>query len=629
LYYNYYMKIKVKLSINQFIPNRHMGLFALLFLIGGCFESTTDNTTSTSTELLGPEPDPYIASGEIIENQLVLKGIGLSKIKELRVVNPNTDARFEVVLSSDNEITAFALAPVFFSLGSIYSLALESASASTVYPIKIGTSKMEGNLVVGVPSTSYTYPEKNTLQIHGAAGTDDYFSAGEFNLQLRIINGKGVQASRAMDIGVLDNGTGVIQMNERNFTTNDLYINPMGGRVAIGSNSVSAMVSPTPTGHLTVAHPNKVSVVLDSSGSTLVADDGPELIWRGEGGASNKSVFAIKNSFVSSLAGNKVHFQHRNNYSPSLGIFDSVKNLMTMDLGNDKIGILNSSPTEYLTIGESTLSSTVFSVTGAVPSTSPSPTVALFINTSTGSAATFTNTSTGSAATFTNNSAGSAAATFTNTSTGSAATFTNNSAGSAAATFTNSGTGTAVSITGTSASPTPLVVINNGAGSGAALTVTGPATQIAQFISTGATTTCTLSSSSPATISCSSDERLKKDIHALNGEEALAKILELQPVTFRWKKGDDSEPQAGFIAQHVMEVLPRLVTKGQDGYLSLGATGMIPYVVESIKELHQMIKNLSALAPEIKSLQEQNQQLQTKIQTLEERLVKLEKAPRK
>jgi hypothetical protein len=578
------MKIKVKLSINQFIPNRHMGLFALLFLIGGCFESTTDNTTSTSTELLGPEPDPYIASGEIIENQLVLKGIGLSKIKELRVVNPNTDARFEVVLSSDNEITAFALAPVFFSLGSIYSLALESASASTVYPIKIGTSKMEGNLVVGVPSTSYTYPEKNTLQIHGAAGTDDYFSAGEFNLQLRIINGKGVQASRAMDIGVLDNGTGVIQMNERNFTTNDLYINPMGGRVAIGSNSVSAMVSPTPTGHLTVAHPNKVSVVLDSSGSTLVADDGPELIWRGEGGASNKSVFAIKNSFVSSLAGNKVHFQHRNNYSPSLGIFDSAKNLMTMDLGNDKIGILNSSPTEYLTIGESTLSSTVFSVTGAVPSTSPSPTVALFINTSTGSAATFANTSTGSAA-----------------------TFTNNSAGSAAATFTNSNTTSGVAVT--------FSVSNSG--------------PVANFVGQSGNS-CSITPSSPgANVYCSSDERLKKDIHALNGEEALAKILELQPVTFRWKKGDDSEPQAGFIAQHVMEVLPRLVTKGQDGYLSLGTTGMIPYLVESIKELHQKIKNLSAFAPEIKSLQEQNQQLQTKIQTLEERLVKLEKAPRK
>jgi len=595
LYYNYYMKIKVKFSINQFIPSRHMGLFALLFLIGGCFESTTDNTTSTSTELLGPEPDPYIASGEIIENQLVLKGIGLSKIKELRVVNPNTDARFEVVLSSDNEITAFALAPVFFSLGSIYSLALESASASTVYPIKIGTSKMEGNLVVGVPSTSYTYPEKNTLQIHGAAGTDDYFSAGEFNLQLRIINGKGVQASRAMDIGVLDNGTGVIQMNERNFTTNDLYINPMGGRVAIGSNSVSAMVSPTPTGHLTVAHPNKVSVVLDSSGSTLVADDGPELIWRGEGGASNKSVFAIKNSFVSSSAGNKVHFQRRNNYSPSLGIFDGAKNLMTMDLGNDKIGILNSSPTEYLTIGESTLSSTVFSVTGAVPSTSPSPTVALFINTSTGSAATFTNTSTGSAATFTNNSAGSAAATFTNTSTGSAATFTNsNTTSGVAATFSVSNSG-----------------------------------PVANFFGPSGNSCSITPSSSSANVYCSSDERLKKDIHALNGEEALAKILELQPVTFRWKKGDDSEPQAGFIAQHVMKVLPRLVTKGQDGYLSLGTTGMIPYVVESIKELHQKIKNLSAFAPEIKSLQEQNQQLQTKIQTLEERLVKLEKAPRK
>lgn len=523
-----------------------MGLFALLFLIGGCFESTTDNTTSTSTELLGPEPDPYIASGEIIENQLVLKGIGLSKIKELRVVNPNTDARFEVVLSSDNEITAFALAPVFFSLGSIYSLALESASASTVYPIKIGTSKMEGNLVVGVPSTSYTYPEKNTLQIHGAAGTDDYFSAGEFNLQLRIINGKGVQASRAMDIGVLDNGTGVIQMNERNFTTNDLYINPMGGRVTIGSNSVSTMVSPTPTGHLTVAHPTKATIVLDSSGSNLVASDGPDLIWRGEGGAPNKSVFAIKNSFVSGSAGNKVHFQRRNNYSASLG-FGVANNLMTMDLDNDKIGILNSSPTEYLTIGGGT---------------SPLTTTALSVAV----------TSTGSAATFTNS----------NTTSGVAVTFS---------------------------------VSNNG--------------PVANFVGPSGNS-CSITPSSPgASVYCSSDERLKKDIHALNGEEALAKILELQPVTFRWKKGDDSEPQAGFIAQHVIKVLPRLVTKGQDGYLSLGATGMIPYVVESIKELHQKIKNLSAFAPEIKSLQEQNQQLQTKIQTLEERLVKLEKASRK
>jgi hypothetical protein len=61
----------------------------------------------------------------------------------------------------------------------------------------------------------------------------------------------------------------------------------------------------------------------------------------------------------------------------------------------------------------------------------------------------------------------------------------------------------------------------------------------------------------------SSDERLKTDITRINGDDALAKILALKPVTFAWRNpdlhGGDQAP-GGFIAQDLMQIFPEFVS---------------------------------------------------------------------
>lgn len=84
-----------------------------------------------------------------------------------------------------------------------------------------------------------------------------------------------------------------------------------------------------------------------------------------------------------------------------------------------------------------------------------------------------------------------------------------------------------------------------------------------------------------------SDERLKENITPLTG--ALDKVKALQGVTYQWKDrnaGTDAV-RLGFIAQQVESVEPLLVftNNDEDGYKGLHIDGVIPLLVEAIKEL--------------------------------------------
>ncbi|MBI2450824.1 MAG: tail fiber domain-containing protein [Parcubacteria group bacterium] len=78
-----------------------------------------------------------------------------------------------------------------------------------------------------------------------------------------------------------------------------------------------------------------------------------------------------------------------------------------------------------------------------------------------------------------------------------------------------------------------------------------------------------------------SDESLKENRQALAG--SLEKILALQGVSFIWKGTNFTS--TGFIAQEVEEVLPELVSAGEDGIKSLDYGRFAPYLVEAIKEI--------------------------------------------
>ena len=92
------------------------------------------------------------------------------------------------------------------------------------------------------------------------------------------------------------------------------------------------------------------------------------------------------------------------------------------------------------------------------------------------------------------------------------------------------------------------------------------------------------------TITSSSDERLKTNIVGL--VNSLTKVNGLEGVNFNWKEGQTNELQTGFIAQQVQTIAPELVKSGTDGYLQVNYLGVIPLLVEAIKEQQKEIEEL-------------------------------------
>jgi len=95
-----------------------------------------------------------------------------------------------------------------------------------------------------------------------------------------------------------------------------------------------------------------------------------------------------------------------------------------------------------------------------------------------------------------------------------------------------------------------------------------------------------------------SDRRLKENIQPITG--ALNKVLQLQGCTFTWKE-DSREHEyvglsedIGFIADEVQEILPAMVRKGDDGYLSLRDRGFSALLVEALKEQNQEVVDLKS-----------------------------------
>jgi hypothetical protein len=91
----------------------------------------------------------------------------------------------------------------------------------------------------------------------------------------------------------------------------------------------------------------------------------------------------------------------------------------------------------------------------------------------------------------------------------------------------------------------------------------------------------------------SSDERLKENITPIVG--ALDTVKLLNGVNYQWKdrSAGGDEIKLGFIAQQVELVEPKLVfTNKVDGYKGLHTDGIIPLLVESVKEMSKTIEDL-------------------------------------
>lgn len=174
----------------------------------------------------------------------------------------------------------------------------------------------------------------------------------------------------------------------------------------------------------------------------------------------------------------------------------------------------------------------------------------------------------------------------------------------------NGGTGTAtpsiVAGTGITISGSfPNQTINASA-SGSAITVVNDistATAIYPTLSSvtsGTATTLNTSSSklsyiplsgqlSATSFNSASDENLKENIHTSVG---LNSITKLRGVEFTWK--DSKDKSSGIIAQELEKILPHLVYTSDEDSKSVNYSGLVAYLIESIKELNIRVLDLES-----------------------------------
>ncbi|MBL0055224.1 MAG: tail fiber domain-containing protein [Chitinophagaceae bacterium] len=93
------------------------------------------------------------------------------------------------------------------------------------------------------------------------------------------------------------------------------------------------------------------------------------------------------------------------------------------------------------------------------------------------------------------------------------------------------------------------------------------------------------------TLTQASDARLKENIQPLN--PALENLLQLSGYSYDWiGENKDKEKQIGLLAQEVQKVYPQLVKQNDRGELSVNYTGLIPVLLEGMKEQQKEINEL-------------------------------------
>jgi Chaperone of endosialidase/YadA head domain repeat (2 copies) len=114
-----------------------------------------------------------------------------------------------------------------------------------------------------------------------------------------------------------------------------------------------------------------------------------------------------------------------------------------------------------------------------------------------------------------------------------------------------------------------------------------------------------------------SDRRLKKDIN--NIKYGLNTIMELRPVSYKWKKGNQNL-NLGLIAQEVQKLIPEVVDVGNDKDKTLGMkyTELIPVLIKAIQEQQKIIEQQETKNQQLSvELTTQNKNLEKRIDALE------------
>jgi len=125
------------------------------------------------------------------------------------------------------------------------------------------------------------------------------------------------------------------------------------------------------------------------------------------------------------------------------------------------------------------------------------------------------------------------------------------------------------------------------------------------------------------TLSQSSDARLKEEIEPLEG--VLDRVLQLQPVTYRFKEGTNRsrEKQIGLIAREVAELFPELVKPEADGCLSLSYTQLTALLLQALRE--QQERHEAELAAQVEAHESALAAQAAHVAALQNRLAELER----
>ena len=126
-------------------------------------------------------------------------------------------------------------------------------------------------------------------------------------------------------------------------------------------------------------------------------------------------------------------------------------------------------------------------------------------------------------------------------------------------------------------------------------------------------------------VTVSSDARLKANIVSLGA--TLSKLLNIDGKTYTIKK--NGKQKIGVLAQDIQEVFPELVSEDKEGMLSVNYQGLIPVLINALKEQEEKIvkqqteiNHLKAQETKLLSQEADLKSQEIKLQIQEEKIVK-------
>ncbi len=112
-----------------------------------------------------------------------------------------------------------------------------------------------------------------------------------------------------------------------------------------------------------------------------------------------------------------------------------------------------------------------------------------------------------------------------------------------------------------------------------------------------------------------SDERLKTDITRIEG--VLDRTLQLNGYTYYYKNQPNDMLQHGVIAQELKELFPALVSTNEKGYYAVNFGGLVPILLEALKEQHAIVQDLES---KLDSHERINKSQESRISDIESKL---------